>query len=107
ASAIDGTGITIAVLDSGIDMGHAAFLGGGGILTGSSVRVKFSKDFTTENNTSTDPYGHGTHVAASAAGVSTTNGNTYQGIAPGANIINLKVLNSQGSGSVSFLLAAL
>src|SRR5712691_549240 len=107
ASAIDGTGITIAVLDSGMDTGHAAFLGGGGLLTGSSVRVKFSKDFTTENNVATDPYGHGTHVASSAAGVSTTSGHTYQGMAPGANIINLKVLNSQGSGTVSALLGAL
>src|SRR5258706_8123604 len=43
----DGTGIGIAVLDSGVDNGHAAF-GGSGLLSG--ARVKFSKDFTIENN---------------------------------------------------------
>src|SRR5438270_4910348 len=83
STTIDGTGIGIAVLDSGVDTSHAAFTG----------RVKFSKDFTTENKADSDPYGHGTHVAASAAGVSTTNGDVYQGIAPNASIINLRVLD--------------
>src|SRR5213080_86688 len=69
-STIDGTGLAIAVIDSGLDTGHAAFQGKG--ILGGQVRVAFNKDFTTENNTNTDPYGHGTHVAASAAGISTT-----------------------------------
>src|SRR5712691_9642666 len=100
ASAIDGTGIGVAVLDSGIDGGHDAFTYG-------SNRVRFSKDFTGENNTATDPYGHGSHVASAAAAVSYSNGTTYQGIAPGASIINLRVLNSQGTGTTSALLSAM
>ncbi|HEY0348276.1 MAG TPA: S8 family serine peptidase, partial [Pyrinomonadaceae bacterium] len=100
----DGTGIGIAVLDSGVDNGHAAF-GGAGLLAG--ARVKFSKDFTTENNSANDPYGHGSHVASSAAGVSTASGNTYQGIAPNASVINLRVLDKNGVGSTSVLLNAL
>ncbi len=100
----DGSGIGIAVLDSGVDTAHAAF-GGTGLLAG--ARVTFSKDFTTEANNTTDPYGHGTHVAASAGGVSTAAGNAYQGIAYNASIISLRVLNSQGSGTTAALLNAM
>ena len=56
---LDGSGVTIAVLDSGIDSKHKSFA--------TSGKIKFSKDFTGENRTD-DPWGHGTHVAAIAAG---------------------------------------
>jgi serine protease AprX len=95
---LDGSGVTIAVLDSGVDSKHKSFATTG--------KIKFSKDFTGENRTD-DPWGHGTHVAAIAAGDGApTNGN-YEGIAPGANLVNLRVLNSQGIGKVSGVLAAL
>src|SRR6185436_15521556 len=68
---------------------------------------KFSKDFTGENNTTSDPYGHGSHVASSAAGAAYSNGTTFQGIAPGASIINLRVLNSLGVGTSAGLLNAI
>src|SRR5213079_2811371 len=79
ASAIDGSGIGIAILDSGVDGGHAAFYNTA-LLPAS--RIKFSKDFTSENNASNDPYGHGSHVAGTAAGISTASGDSYSGIAP-------------------------
>src|SRR5262249_29003406 len=104
ASAIDGTGIGIAILDSGVDNQHAAFFNTALLPTS---RIKFSKDFTTENNAANDPYGHGSHVAGSAAGVSTSSGDSYSGIAPNANIINLRVLDKTGTGSISALLNAL
>ncbi|HEY0430779.1 MAG TPA: S8 family serine peptidase, partial [Pyrinomonadaceae bacterium] len=75
-STLDGEGIGIAVLDSGVDSAHRSF----------DANVKFKKDFTVENNPNNDPYGHGTHVASAAAGISSSNGNSYQGMAPGANI---------------------
>ena len=96
-STLDGDGIGIAVLDSGIDSAHRSVYG----------NIKFKKDFTTENNPNNDPYGHGTHVASAAAGASSSNGNTYQGMAPEADIISLRVLNAQGVGSSSSLLSAL
>src|SRR5947209_6102898 len=100
STTFDGSGIGIAILDSGIDAGHAAFSGGS--------RIKVKKDFTSEATAGDkDPYGHGTHVAATAAGVSTTNGNSYEGIARNANIISLRVLDSNGQGKTSDLLAAL
>src|SRR5258705_5108784 len=58
---LDGSGIGIAILDSGIDIDHKSFLA-----VNNSVRVVFSKDFTGENRID-DAYGHGTHVAATAA----------------------------------------
>src|SRR6266436_7508351 len=100
----DGSSVGSAVLDSGVDTAHAAF-GGTGLLAG--ARVTFSKDFTTEGNNTTDPYGHGTHVASSAGGVSTASGNSYQGIAYNTNIISLRVLNTQGTGTTAALLSAM
>jgi subtilisin family serine protease len=95
---LDGTGIGIAVLDSGIDVAHKAFGG----------RVVFRKDFTAEKTAADkDPYGHGSHVASAAAGMSVTNGNSYEGIARNADIINLRVLDSKGTGRASDLLSAL
>ncbi|HJQ34348.1 MAG TPA: S8 family serine peptidase [Pyrinomonadaceae bacterium] len=98
----DGTGVGIAVLDSGVDPNHTAMT----VESGSASRVVKSVDFTGEGRTD-DPYGHGTHVAGIAAGNGQVSNSSYVGIAPNASIINLRVLNSQGVGSVSALLAAL
>src|SRR6185503_11233742 len=95
---LDGSGVTIAILDSGIDSKHKSFATTG--------KIKFSKDFTGENRTD-DPWGHGTHVAAIAAGDGVPTSGAYEGIAPGANLVNLRVLNSEGVGRVSNVLAAL
>src|SRR5918911_1698544 len=98
---LDGTGVGIALLDSGIDTRHKAFLGNSGAL-----RVVASRDFTGEGRTD-DPYGHGTHVSSIAAGNGRIAFGRYIGIAPNADIINLRVLNSRGAGSVSAVLGAL
>ncbi len=93
---LDGTGMGIAILDSGIYAAHKSI----------SSRLVFSKDFTGENRVD-DPYGHGTHVAAAAAGNGTLYNGSYAGIAPNANLINLRVLNSQGRSTTSTVLSAL
>ena len=98
----DGTGVGIAVLDSGIDPNHTSMT----LESGSASRIAFSKDFTGENRTD-DLYGHGTHVAAIAAGNGSVSNGAYRGIAPNAKVVNLRVLNSQGRGTVSTLLAAI
>src|SRR6185503_10733874 len=100
-SSLDGTGIGIAVLDSGIDAAHHAFLN-----RSNGVRVVYSEDFTGEGRTD-DPYGHGTHVASLAAGNGRISNKEYMGIAPNANLINLRVLNSQGIGTAAQVLRAL
>src|SRR5205085_1762088 len=113
---LDGTGIGIAVVDSGLDPNHLAFNAQGPGKAAS--RIKVSKDFTGEGRTD-DPYGHGTHVAAAAAASSSFTApvgsrastqyptGAYKGIAYNANLINLRVLNSQGRGTASGLLSAL
>jgi serine protease AprX len=98
---LDGSGIGIAVLDSGIYASHQSFNDSNG-----RTRVIVSKDFTGEGRTD-DPYGHGTHVASAAVGSSLISKGRYTGIAPNANVINLRVLNARGTGTVSGLLAAL
>jgi serine protease AprX len=103
-SALDGSGVAIAVIDSGLDVSHKTFAMKTDL---SGSRVKFKKDFTIEGKADKDFYGHGTHVASSAAGMSTVSGGGYEGVARGADIINLRVLDSTGQGKSSDLLAAL
>ncbi|HEX7315099.1 MAG TPA: S8 family serine peptidase [Pyrinomonadaceae bacterium] len=97
----DGAGVGIAVVDSGLDAGHEVFRDSTGL-----SRVAASVDFTGEGRTD-DPYGHGTHVASIAAGSGKPSNGAYGGVAPAAKIVNLRVLNSQGRGTTSALLAAL
>jgi subtilisin family serine protease len=101
---LDGSGVGIAVVDSGIDGGHESFQGGG--LLGGGSRVVASRDFTGEGRTD-DPYGHGTHVASIAAGSGDASDGAYTGVAPRAKLLNLRVLNAEGRGTVSGVLAAL
>jgi len=79
-SGLDGTGIGIAVLDSGIDASHKAFLD-----KSNNLRIVYSQDFTGEGRTD-DPYGHGTHVASLAAGNGRISNAQYAGVAPNANL---------------------
>jgi serine protease AprX len=95
------TNVVIAILDSGIDADHASFLD-----RSNSVRVVYNEDFTGEGRTD-DPYGHGTHVASLAAGNGRISNGEYTGIAPNANLINLRVLNADGVGTTAWVLRAL
>jgi serine protease AprX len=101
STTLDGSGIGIAVLDSGMYAAHKSFLDSAG-----NSRIVVSKDFTGEGRTD-DPFGHGSHVASIAAGNGRISNSAYLGIAPAANLINLRVLNANGTGSTSILLSAL
>ncbi len=92
-----GQGITVVVIDSGVDVRHESLQG----------RVVFSKDFI--GGDGSDLYGHGTHVAGIIAGQGGRLGNTgdYGGIAPGAAIISLRVLDATGAGRVSDVVDAI
>ena len=72
-----------------------------------STRVVYSKSFVTGVTSTEDDYGHGTHVASIVAGSATRNSSAYKGIAPKINLVNLKVLNSTGTGKTSDLVTAL
>ena len=95
----DGTGQTVAVIDSGIAYDHYA-LGGG---FGEGYRVVGGRDFTEENDG--NPYDdapggfHGTHVA----GIIGSDDPIYQGVAPGVDLVALRVFNDQGEGWFSWV----
>lgn len=78
---------TIAIIDTGIDGSHRDFAGG---------KIIFWKDFVNDKPQPYDDGGHGTHVASIAAGE--VNAAGVGGVAPGAALIGLKVLDSQGGG---------
>lgn len=87
---VDGTGLTVAVLDTGLRTTHVDFAG----------KVRTQVNFTTDNGANpadaTDGDGHGTNVGGIIVGRG-----IHTGIAPGASIIPIKVLGNNGSGSFS------
>lgn len=76
---LDGAGVDIAVLDSGVDRTHPDL----------AERVSVARNFTDERPR--DRVGHGTHVASIIAGTGAASDQTYRGVAPAANLISGKV----------------
>ncbi|MFF5500008.1 S8 family serine peptidase [Streptomyces aquilus] len=96
AAGYDGTGTKVAVLDSGVDKDHPDLAG----------QVIAEQNFSDSPDTE-DHYGHGTHVASIVAGTGAGSGGTYKGVAPGAKILDGKVLNDRGSGEESGVMAGM
>ncbi|MEE1799268.1 S8 family peptidase [Streptomyces sp. JV176] len=92
----DGKGVKIAVLDTGVDQTHPDLKG---------VEIA-EKDFSGSGNT-VDHVGHGTHVASTAAGSGAKSGGKYKGVAPGAKILDGKVLDDAGFGDDSGIIAGM
>jgi subtilisin family serine protease len=92
-----GAGIRIAVLDTGIDLGHPDFAG----------RIIASQSFVAGQPVQ-DGHSHGTHCAGTAAGPKSPPGTQRRyGVAHGARLIVGKVLSDQGSGSSGGILAGI
>lgn len=98
----DGTGVGIAVIDSGVTSYHDDLAG-----LGSAQRVDGFVDFVNGRTAPYDDYGHGTHVAGIIAGNGADSGGLRAGIAPNARIIALKVLDANGHGYISDVIAAI
>ncbi|MGK5554209.1 S8 family peptidase [Actinomadura kijaniata] len=95
---LTGKGVTVAVLDSGYDAGHPDLKG----------VVTRSRGFTDAGPQDvTDRLGHGTHVASTIAGSGEGSGGRYKGVAPDARLAVGKVLDDEGSGSDSGILAGM
>ena len=92
----DGSDVTIAVIDSGIDMDHPEFAG----------RIVAGYDFVNEDDEPDDDYGHGTQVAGVAAAAA-NNELGIAGLAWDAKIMAVKVLDHRGRGMSSNLTCAL
>ncbi|SES21985.1 S8 family serine peptidase [Lentzea albida] len=92
----DGTGVKIAVLDTGVDNTHPDL----------ATQEIAEKNFT-DSPDNVDRVGHGTHVASIAAGTGAKSGGKFRGVAPGARILDGKVLGDDGSGFESGILAGM
>lgn len=96
AAGYHGKGVKIAVLDTGADQSHPDLAG----------RVVEAKDFSDSGSTE-DRFGHGTHVAATAAGTGAASDGRRKGVAPGADLLIGKVLGDSGYGSESQIIAGM
>jgi subtilisin family serine protease len=97
---VNGQGIGVAVVDSGIAP-HSAL----------AQSVVANVNFVTGDSQTTDTFGHGTHVAGIIAGnPASASGVTQEyvgGIAPGATLVNVRVLGADGSGLTSDVIAGI
>lgn len=105
AQNLDGSGVGVAIIDSGIqDIPD---------LHGMNFEVAYSQNFVPDRmGSAADLYGHGSHVAGILAGngSKSTGWNfsyTFKGIAPGVRLINLRVLDQNGEGTDSQVIAAI
>ena len=97
AAGYDGTGTKVAVLDTGVDTTHADL----------ASQVIAEQDFTASASGPADKFGHGTHVASTVAGTGAGAGGKYKGVAPGAKLLNGKILDDTGFGSDSGIIAGM
>lgn len=95
-SIISGNGITVAVLDTGVEK-HPDLAG----------KIIGFKDFVNKKMFMYDDNGHGTHVCGIICGNGALSGGIYRGIAPGADLVVCKVLNEKGNGCTEHMLDAL
>ncbi|MDX3850589.1 S8 family serine peptidase [Streptomyces sp. AK02-01A] len=91
-----GQGVDVAVLDTGIDRGHPDV----------GDRVTAEASFVPGED-ATDLHGHGTHVASTIAGTGAASDGKEKGVAPGADLHIGKVLDKDGSGQDSWIVAGM
>jgi len=91
----NGIGKTAWIIDTGIDFAHPDL----------TVDQSRSHSFVSGNSSATDSNGHGTHVAGIIGGKNNTIG--VLGVASGATLVALKVLDKEGEGNLSYIIQAI
>jgi serine protease AprX len=99
---LQGTSISVAVVDSGVNPNGDLYTNMG--VNRQIADVRFNSDY---NQSTSDGYGHGTHVASIIGGDGSESGGKYIGVAPLVNIINVKVSNDDGSAMMHDIVAGL
>ncbi|MEU0884298.1 S8 family serine peptidase [Lentzea sp. NPDC005914] len=93
---LDGTGVTVAVVDTGIDATHPDI----------ASKITAAENFSDEPDV-VDRHGHGTHVAATIASTGAGAAGKYKGVAPGAKLVIAKVFNGAGDADTSQVMAGI
>jgi subtilisin family serine protease len=93
----EGADVDVAVLDSGVDAEHPDLAG----------QVEASASFVPSDEDTTDYNGHGTHVASTIAGTGAASDGAERGVAPGARLHVGKVLDTEGRGQESWIIAGM
>jgi subtilisin family serine protease len=96
AAGLDGTGVTVGVVDTGVDLDHPDLAGA----------VVDSENFTEEPDVA-DGSGHGTHVASTIVGSGAASGGRRRGVAPGAKLVVAKVFDASESAEESQVMAGM
>ncbi|TFG94925.1 hypothetical protein E4H12_14305, partial [Candidatus Thorarchaeota archaeon] len=105
AMGFNGTGVVVAVLDSGVDTNHPDLQYQ---VIGFKDLINGIDDMTPGDGIDGyDDNGHGTACVWNVAGNGTASGGNLTGIAPGASILVVKVLNSEGAGDDSVIAAGI
>ncbi len=110
---LKGQGVTVAVVDGGI-ASHADLQtadGSSSRIIAATNQISSSLIIAATNQadaaSASDGHGHGTHVAGIVGGNGSLSGGAYSGVAPGVNLINVKVSNDQGMAITSDLIDGL
>ena len=93
---LNGSGVTVAVVDTGIDAHHPDI----------ASKITAMENFSDEPDIA-DRHGHGTHVAATVAGTGQASAGRYQGVAPAAKLVIAKVFNGAGEADTSQVMAGI
>lgn len=94
-----GQGVVVAVLDTGIHPHPDLII--------PQNRIASWCDLVNQKDNPYDDHGHGTHVAGIIAGSGRSSRGRYKGIAPEATLVGIKVLDDEGQGSISGVLAGI
>jgi serine protease AprX len=98
-----GAGVGVAIIDSGVSSWHDDLT----VASRTGQRVLHFKDFINSLPAPYDDWGHGTHVAGIVGGNGYDSRRTREAIAPGANIVALKALKGDGTGTIGGIIAAI
>jgi subtilisin family serine protease len=90
-----GAGINVGIVDTGIDLTHPDL----------AANIKGKVTFVSGTTTANDDNGHGSHVSGIVAAINNSTG--VVGVAPGANLYAIKVLDRRGSGYYSWVAAGI